>query len=56
MVQKGLNPRYNIVSWYVFRRNRMFKSVGEFMSFIFIQGMARNIPDPLFVGLAVFLV
>ena len=32
------------------------KSVGEFMHFIFIQGMGRNIPDPLFVGLAVFLV
>ena len=31
MGQNGLNTRYNIVGWYVFRCNRMFKSIGEFL-------------------------
>ena len=28
--------RYNIVGWYVLRRNRMFKSVGEYLRFVSI--------------------
>ena len=34
----------------------MFKSVGEYLRFIFVKGMGRNIPDPIFVSLVAFLV
>ena len=34
----------------------MFKSVGEYLRFICVQGTGRNIPDPAFVGLVAFLV
>ena len=34
----------------------MFKSVGEYLRFVCIQGTGRNIPDPVFVSLVAFLV
>ena len=34
----------------------MFKSVGEYLRFVFVQRTGGNIPDPVFVGLVAFLV
>ena len=34
----------------------MFKSIGEYLRFIFVKGIGRNIADPIFVSLVTFLV